>query len=414
MTEAEIARVTADYGRAAHMAVEAGFDALEVHLGHNYLLSAFLSPKLNHRGDAWGGSVENRARFARAVVRTVREAVGDRTAVTAKLNMADGVPGGLWLEDSVEVARLLEADGALDALTLTGGSSLANPMYLFRGEAPREEFAATLPHRTASRVPGHGPAVHAGLPLRRGVLPSLRPPVPRRARHGPRPAGRDQRARHRRTGVDRGVLVRRHGQGAAARARPRRRRCEAGTSRASLCIHCNKCMPTIYSGTRCVLVDRARTRRRRVSHLNSESRIQSPESQGRSHVGRGYPGASPTRPGSPEVGGGTRPQQATPTSLDARPWPRSGLRGGWRRADHRMAPVATRDSGYRASMRSLRLCAISPSVVNTPGEWGGLSGSWGQVSSIYTSRRSGATVSWLHNQGDCGMDRGCSATVVPQ
>ena len=116
ITEADIARVTADYGRAARKVVEAGFDSIEIHLGHNYLLSAFLSPKLNHRRDQWGGSVENRARFARQVVRTVRDVVDDRVAVTAKLNMADGVPGGLWLEESVEVARLLEADGALDAL----------------------------------------------------------------------------------------------------------------------------------------------------------------------------------------------------------------------------------------------------------------------------------------------------------
>src|SRR5207245_10930733 len=81
----------------------------------------------------------------RQVARAVRDAVGDKVAVTAKLNMADGVPGGLWLTESVEVGRMLEADGALDALTLTGGSSLANPMYLFRGEAPREELAAALP-----------------------------------------------------------------------------------------------------------------------------------------------------------------------------------------------------------------------------------------------------------------------------
>ena len=63
----------------------------------------------------------------------------------AKLNMADGVPGGLWLDESVEVARMLEADGALDAIELTGGSSLENPMYLFRGEAPIHEMAAAFP-----------------------------------------------------------------------------------------------------------------------------------------------------------------------------------------------------------------------------------------------------------------------------
>ena len=127
---------------------DAGFDSIEVHLGHNYLLSAFLSPKLNRRRDRWGGSLENRARFPRQVVQAVREGAGAHVAVTAKLNMADGVSGGLWLDESIPVARMLEADGAIDALELTGGSSLANPMYLFRGEAPLREFAATLPPLT--------------------------------------------------------------------------------------------------------------------------------------------------------------------------------------------------------------------------------------------------------------------------
>src|ERR1700722_4528885 len=144
-TATDVERITEDYRRAALVAVEAGFDSIEVHVGHNYLLSAFLSPKLNHRDDVYGGSVENRARFPRRVLRAVRDAVGDRVAVTAKLNMADGVPGGLWLEDSLEVASLFEQDGALNALELTGGSSLANPMYLFRGEAPLQEVAAPLP-----------------------------------------------------------------------------------------------------------------------------------------------------------------------------------------------------------------------------------------------------------------------------
>ena len=128
-----------------------------MHVGHNYLLSAFLSPKLNRRDDQFGGSVENRARFARTVLRTVRDAAGPNVAVTAKLNMADGVDGGLWLDESVEVARLFEADGALDALELTGGSSLANPMYLFRGDAPLQEFGATLPApvRLGFRFIGH-------------------------------------------------------------------------------------------------------------------------------------------------------------------------------------------------------------------------------------------------------------------
>ena len=144
-TEADIARVTEDFRTATVRAIEAGFDAVEVHLGHNYLLSAFLSPKLNTRTDKWGGSVEARSRFPRQVLNTVREVAGDKVAVTAKFNMTDGVPGGLWLDQSIAIARLIEADGSVDALELTGGSSLANPMYLFRGEAPRAEMAATLP-----------------------------------------------------------------------------------------------------------------------------------------------------------------------------------------------------------------------------------------------------------------------------
>src|SRR5580693_6355454 len=142
---AGIERITEDYRRAAALAVEAGFDSIEVHVGHNYLLSAFLSPKLNRRDDQFGGSVDNRARFARQVLRAVRQAAGPNVAVTAKLNMVDGVPKGLALEDSIEVATLFEADGTIDALELTGGSSLANPMYLFRGDAPMREFGATLP-----------------------------------------------------------------------------------------------------------------------------------------------------------------------------------------------------------------------------------------------------------------------------
>jgi 2,4-dienoyl-CoA reductase-like NADH-dependent reductase (Old Yellow Enzyme family) len=143
--EADIARIIDDFARAARLVAESGFDAVEVHLGHGYLPSEFLSPRLNRRTDRWGGSLENRARFAREIVRAVRAAGGPRLAVLAKLNMADGVQGGLWLDESVAAARLLEADGALDAIELTGGSSLENPMYLLRGEAPIAEMAALAP-----------------------------------------------------------------------------------------------------------------------------------------------------------------------------------------------------------------------------------------------------------------------------
>ena len=250
---AGIERVTEDYRRAAALAVEAGFDSIEIHVGHNYLLSAFLSPKLNKRDDQFGGSVENRARFPRTVLRTVRDAVGPKTAVTAKLNMADGVEGGLWLDESVQVASLFEEDGALDALELTGGSSLANPMYLFRGDAPLAEFGATLPGpvRLGFKVVGHRflrtyPYEEAFfLPFARQFLSALSTPIILLG-------GITELA------TIESALAEGFSFVAMARALLREpdlpNRMQAGTATTSLCIHCNKCMPTIYSGTRCVLV----------------------------------------------------------------------------------------------------------------------------------------------------------------
>jgi 2,4-dienoyl-CoA reductase-like NADH-dependent reductase (Old Yellow Enzyme family) len=249
----DIARITEEYRRGAAVAVEAGFDCIEIHIGHNYLLSAFLSPKLNRRTDRWGGSLANRARFPRQVVDAVREAVGDRVALTAKLNMADGVDGGFWVEESIEFARMLESDGALDALELTGGSSLSNPMYLFRGEAPRREFAATLPAplRVGFRVVGSRflhdyPFEEAFfLPYARQFLDALALPLVLLG------------------GVNRletveGALSEGFAFVAMARALLREPdlvgRWERGVASEGLCVHCNKCMPTIYSGTRCVLV----------------------------------------------------------------------------------------------------------------------------------------------------------------
>jgi 2,4-dienoyl-CoA reductase-like NADH-dependent reductase (Old Yellow Enzyme family) len=252
-TEDDIARVTDDFARGARVAVESGFDALEIHLGHNYLLSAFLSPKLNKRRDHWGVSLENRARFPRAAVRAVRDAVGDRVAVTAKLNMADGVRGGLWLDESIEVARMLQSDGTLDAIELTGGSSLANPMYLFRGDAPLEEFGATLPPmmRLGFKLVGRRlfkeyPFEEAYfLPFARQFREALDMPLILLG-------GINNLDTINRALADGFAFV------AMARALLREpnliEMMRKGTSTEGLCIHCNKCMPTIYAGTRCVLV----------------------------------------------------------------------------------------------------------------------------------------------------------------
>jgi 2,4-dienoyl-CoA reductase-like NADH-dependent reductase (Old Yellow Enzyme family) len=252
VTEDDITRVTLDYERGARYVAQAGFDAIEIHLAHNYLLSAFLSPKFNSRGDRWSGSLENRARFARQVVRAVREAVGDSMAVTAKVSMDDGVPGGLKLPESAELAQLLEADGCLDALELTGGSSLANPMYLFRGDAPREDFARTLPPLARLGFKVIGEKAMPSYPFEEAYFLD--------------------KARQVRAAVDmplillggindRATIERAMAEGfqfvAMGRALLREPdlllRMQSGEQLHGGCIHCNRCMPSIYSGSRCVV-----------------------------------------------------------------------------------------------------------------------------------------------------------------
>lgn len=140
-TNRDLAALLGRFRDAAGLAVDAGFDVLEVHLGHGYLLSQFLSPWTNRRDDAYGGDIADRARFPREVVSAVRDAAGSSVAVTVKLNMDDGFEGGLTLSDGVEVARLLETDGTVDALQLTGGFTGRTPMYLMRGENPLPRLA---------------------------------------------------------------------------------------------------------------------------------------------------------------------------------------------------------------------------------------------------------------------------------
>jgi 2,4-dienoyl-CoA reductase-like NADH-dependent reductase (Old Yellow Enzyme family) len=155
-TKDDIRDVINAHATAARFAIEAGFDAVEIHLGHNYFASSFLSPLINRRDDEFGGSLQNRAKVARGMVMAVRRAVKDQIAVTAKLNMADGVRGGISVEESLQTAKWLEEDGGLDAIELTAGSSLVNPMYLFRGAAPVKQFAGAFkpPLRWGIRMTG--------------------------------------------------------------------------------------------------------------------------------------------------------------------------------------------------------------------------------------------------------------------
>jgi len=135
MTTQDIRDVIDQFVDAAKHAANAGFDAVELHMGHGYLLSQFLSPLANRRTDAYGGSAENRARLPREVTEAVLDAVGDRIAVVAKLNLRDGARGGVEMTDSIVTARALESAG-LHGLVMTGGFSPYSPMYLFRGNSP--------------------------------------------------------------------------------------------------------------------------------------------------------------------------------------------------------------------------------------------------------------------------------------
>jgi 2,4-dienoyl-CoA reductase-like NADH-dependent reductase (Old Yellow Enzyme family) len=146
MDESDFERVTGEFAAAARLAVAAGFDAIEVHCGHGYLLSQFLCPWNNRRRDQWGGSLENRARFPRQVLRAVREAAGTHTAVYAKLNMEDGFSGGLAPRDAIEAARWIEVDGSVDALQLTGGHTTRTPFFVMRGEVPLRDLIKNQRH----------------------------------------------------------------------------------------------------------------------------------------------------------------------------------------------------------------------------------------------------------------------------
>ncbi|WP_255799554.1 NADH:flavin oxidoreductase [Mycobacteroides abscessus] len=141
----EIQRVIEQFGDAAQVAADAGFDAVELHFGHLYLPSSFLSPLINRRKDEYGGSIDNRSRFVREIAQRVREVVGQRIAITAKLSMDDGMRGGISLAESLRTVQLLDADRNLDAIELTQGSSVYKPLYMFTGDTPVDEFAAVMP-----------------------------------------------------------------------------------------------------------------------------------------------------------------------------------------------------------------------------------------------------------------------------
>ena len=144
MTRADMDAVTADFVGATRLAIEAGFDLLEIHMAHGYLLASFISPLTNCRADEYGGALENRMRFPLEVFDAVRAAWPAERPMSVRISAVDWFPGGHEPEDSVEVARLLKAHGC-DIVDVSAGQTVAEqrPVY---GRLFQTPFADRIRH----------------------------------------------------------------------------------------------------------------------------------------------------------------------------------------------------------------------------------------------------------------------------
>ncbi len=134
MTTQDIDDLVKTYADAAAFMKRVGFDAMEIHFGHGYGLSQFISPKTNKRKDEYGGSHENRMRLPLECLKAAREAVGSDFPILGKISMTDAVKGGITYEQGIEVAKSLDAAG-IDGIIPSAGTSSYNSMYLFRGQS---------------------------------------------------------------------------------------------------------------------------------------------------------------------------------------------------------------------------------------------------------------------------------------
>jgi 2,4-dienoyl-CoA reductase-like NADH-dependent reductase (Old Yellow Enzyme family) len=155
----EIRTLVGDFVSAAGRGRRAGFDGVQLHAAHGYLISSFLSPHTNRRTDEWGGSVENRARVLLEVLRGAKAACGRDFPIIVKLNSTDFLEGGLTLDDAVRIARLLEAEG-VDAIEVSGGMAEAGRGSVWPGLRSQDEEGYFVDNaariKRAVRVPVFG------------------------------------------------------------------------------------------------------------------------------------------------------------------------------------------------------------------------------------------------------------------
>lgn len=143
MTTGEISETIDAFAAAAARCKKAGFDAVQLHGAHGYLIAQFLSPFTNRRTDEWGGNTENRMRFAKEVIKKVRAAVGPDYPVLIKISVEEGVEKGLKLDESCIIAKGLAAAG-VDAIEVSGGIVADTAFVMSRGEVPIDQMAGGL------------------------------------------------------------------------------------------------------------------------------------------------------------------------------------------------------------------------------------------------------------------------------
>ncbi len=141
MTLEDIQATVEAFGKAAGRACEAGFDSVQIHAAHSYLLSQFLSPAFNHRIDAYGGPIKNRARIVLELVETVRSRVGKDYPLLIKMNSRDFLEDGLELEDSIQAGAMLKEAG-IDAIEVSGGTFASGDLMPVRTGIVKEEDEA--------------------------------------------------------------------------------------------------------------------------------------------------------------------------------------------------------------------------------------------------------------------------------
>jgi anthraniloyl-CoA monooxygenase len=141
MTRADMDKVLADFRRSTTYAEEAGFDMLEIHMAHGYLLASFISPLTNRRNDEYGGSIENRMRFPLEVFRACRALWPERKPMGARISASDWAPGGLSGEDLMALTRMLK-DAGCDLIDCSSGQTVPDqkPVYGRMYQAPFSDW----------------------------------------------------------------------------------------------------------------------------------------------------------------------------------------------------------------------------------------------------------------------------------